>query len=41
MTPLDPTADPEGTATVTVTVTDPVTGEQHQARVQPGRAHDR
>ncbi|MEU0743957.1 hypothetical protein [Streptomyces sp. NPDC006134] len=28
--------DPEGTATVTVTVTDPATGKQHQALVQPG-----
>ncbi|MFF1700036.1 hypothetical protein ACFVXC_41450 [Streptomyces sp. NPDC058257] len=29
--------DPEGTATVAVTVTDPATGEQHQALVQPGQ----
>ncbi|MGW1765000.1 hypothetical protein ACWCQL_13115 [Streptomyces sp. NPDC002073] len=29
--------DPEGTATVAVTVTDPVTGEQHQAHLQPGQ----
>ncbi|MFH8343127.1 hypothetical protein [Streptomyces sp. AM6-12] len=28
--------DPEDTATVAVTVTDPATGEQHQALVQPG-----
>ncbi|MFI1869682.1 hypothetical protein [Streptomyces jumonjinensis] len=29
--------DPVGTATVAVTVTDPTTGEQHQAQLQPGQ----
>ncbi|MEV8590900.1 hypothetical protein AB0424_28570 [Streptomyces sp. NPDC051180] len=28
--------DPDDTATVTLTVTDPATGEQHQAHLQPG-----
>ncbi|MEU9796909.1 hypothetical protein AB0E27_41300 [Streptomyces sparsogenes] len=29
--------DPEGTAPVTVTVTDPATGEQHQVPIEPGQ----
>ncbi|WP_327359867.1 hypothetical protein [Streptomyces sp. NBC_01304] len=29
--------DPEGTATVTITVTDPATGETHQLDIQPGQ----
>ena len=29
--------DPEGTAHVTVTVTDPATGEQHQVPIEPGQ----
>ncbi|WP_405749313.1 hypothetical protein OG232_04305 [Streptomyces sp. NBC_01411] len=29
--------DPEGTALVTVTVTDPGTGEQHQVPIEPGQ----
>ncbi|WP_093802210.1 hypothetical protein [Streptomyces sp. Wb2n-11] len=29
--------DPEGTAPVTVTVTDPGTGEQHQVPIEPGQ----
>ncbi|ATL88771.1 hypothetical protein [Streptomyces malaysiensis] len=29
--------DPDGTATVPITVTDPQTGEQHQAHVEPGQ----
>lgn len=29
--------DPEGTAPVTVTVTDPATGAQHQVLIEPGQ----
>ncbi|MGW3202282.1 hypothetical protein ACWDBD_48915 [Streptomyces sp. NPDC001118] len=29
--------DPEGTALLTVTVTDPATGEQHQVPIEPGQ----